>query len=93
MRRDVPAGTLLQIDGILWDKALKAGRAVTLIGAVSSGPGTPPDLPPDLPPMPGEPPTEGVKPPPPGGGWGYHPEYGLGYFPGGGGKPQPPGSG
>lgn len=30
---------------------------------------------------PNEPPTEG-KPPPPDGGWGYHPAYGWGYFPG-----------
>ena len=29
------------------------------------------------------------KPPPDGGGWGWHPEYGWGYFPMGGGKPQP----
>lgn len=42
-----------------------------------------------------EPPTEPppdqgtVKPPPPGGGWGWHPDYGWGYFPMGGGKPQP----
>jgi len=92
-RRDT--GSLIQIDGILWDKALKAGRAVSLIGAISSGPGTPPDpiVPPIEPPI--EPPTNPSepKPPPPDGGWGWHPEYGWGYFPGGGGKPQPPGSG
>ena len=45
-----------------------------------------PPMPPDLPPNPSEP-----KPPPPEGGWGWHPTYGWGYFPGGGGKPQPPG--
>jgi hypothetical protein len=28
-------------------------------------------------------PPEGVKPPPEYGGWGYHPDYGWGYFPGG----------
>ena len=39
------------------------------------------------PPMPTEPPVEGTKPPPPGGGWGYSPEYGWGYFP----KPSEPG--
>jgi len=41
-------------------------------------------LPPDVPSEP--------KPPPPDGGWGWHPVYGWGYFPGGGGKPQPPGT-
>lgn len=35
------------------------------------------------------PPAEGNKPPPEGGGWGYSADYGWGYFPGGGGKPQP----
>jgi hypothetical protein len=39
------------------------------------------------------PPTEGTgpeggKPPPPGGGWGYHPTYGWGYFPAQG-EPSP----
>jgi hypothetical protein len=43
---------------------------------------------PDPPVMPPDSPSQG-KPPPPGGGWGWHPEYGWGYFPGGGGKPQP----
>lgn len=48
---------------------------------------------PGLPPMPDQPPPTPTepKPPPPGGGWGWHPEYGWGYFPMGGGKPQPPG--
>jgi hypothetical protein len=33
-------------------------------------------------PPPPPPPTEGGKPPPEGeGGWGYHPDYGWGYFP------------
>lgn len=43
--------------------------------------------------LPTEPPAGGAgKPPPPGGGWGWSPEYGWGYFPGG--KPQPgPGHG
>lgn len=45
-----------------------------------------PEPPPDPPTNPSEP-----KPPPPGGGWGWHPEYGWGYFPMTGGKPQPPG--
>lgn len=40
--------------------------------------------------MPGPPEGGAGKPPPPGGGWGWHPEYGWGYFPGSGGKPQPP---
>ena len=35
------------------------------------------------------PPPEGDKPPPEGGGWGYSSEYGWGYFPMQGGKPQP----
>lgn len=49
---------------------------------------------PDPPGIPTEPPPnpETPKPPPPGGGWGWHPEYGWGYFPMQGGKPQPPGS-
>lgn len=59
------------------------------------GPGMPPGIgggpiiPPSL--TPPDPPTDPSvgKPPPPGGGWGWHPEYGWGYFPGGGGKPQP----
>src|SRR5262247_3565637 len=40
-----------------------------------------------IPPPPTEPPTEpippgeGIKPPPEGGGWGYSPTYGWGYFP------------
>lgn len=37
------------------------------------------------------PPVEGNKPPPEGGGWGYSAEYGWGYFPMQGGKPQPGG--
>lgn len=55
-------------------------------------PGAHPEHPIVIPPPPTDPPqppTEG-KPPPPGGGWGWHPEYGWGYFPGSGGKPQPP---
>ena|SRR6516164_1537885 len=41
----------------------------------------PPEVsPPDPPSDPGM-----VKPPPPGGGWGWSPEYGWGYFPGTGG--------
>src|SRR5262245_20163398 len=64
-----------------------------------SGPGYPPSAqhPIVIPPPPTEPPTEpippgeGIKPPPAGGGWGYSPTYGWGYFPGVGGKPQPPG--
>ena len=43
-----------------------------------------PKPPVDPPPDPTEP-----KPPPDDGGWGWHPEYGWGYFPMGGGKPQP----
>jgi hypothetical protein len=39
------------------------------------------------------PPAEGNKPPPEGGGWGYSSEYGWGYFPMHGGKPQPGGPG
>lgn len=44
-----------------------------------------------LPQPPTEPPSNPSepKPPPPGGGWGWHPEYGWGYFPMQGGKPQP----
>ena len=40
-----------------------------------------------IPPPPVDPPTEpippgeGIKPPPPGGGWGYSPTYGWGFFP------------
>jgi hypothetical protein len=47
-----------------------------------------------IPPPPTDPPEnpEQPKPPPPDGGWGWHPQYGWGYFPGGGGKPQPPAS-
>lgn len=37
-------------------------------------PPTPPDFP--------NPPSGGIKPPPPEGGWGFSPEYGWGYFPG-----------
>ena len=37
---------------------------------------------------PPEQPTQ-PKPPPDGGGWGWHPDYGWGYFPMTGGKPQP----
>lgn len=56
---------------------------------IANVPGLPPTI--DPPPVnPPDNPTEG-KPPPPGGGWGWHPEYGWGYFPMGGGKPQPPG--
>lgn len=45
----------------------------------------PPNItPPDPPQNPSEP-----KPPPADGGWGWHPEYGWGYFPMQGGKPQP----
>ena len=40
----------------------------------------PPTEPPEIPTVPSEP-----KPPPPGGGWGWSPEYGWGYFPGTGG--------
>ena len=41
----------------------------------------PPEVsPPDPPMVPSEP-----KPPPPGGGWGWSPDYGWGYFPGSGG--------
>jgi|SRR6516164_9083039 hypothetical protein len=40
----------------------------------------PPTEPPELPTVPSDP-----KPPPPGGGWGWSPEYGWGYFPGTGG--------
>lgn len=43
-----------------------------------------PPVPPEFP----NPPTGGVKPPPPEGGWGFHPEYGWGYFPGPG-EPSP----
>jgi hypothetical protein len=52
-------------------------------------PGTPthpiviPEPPPEMPTVPSEP-----KPPPPGGGWGWHPDYGWGYFPGPG-QPGP----
>lgn len=47
-----------------------------------------PIIPPPIEPPPN---PETPKPPPPGGGWGWHPEYGWGYFPMTGGKPQPPG--
>lgn len=55
------------------------------------GPLPHPEHPIVLPPQPIEPPENPSepKPPPPGGGWGWSPEYGWGYFPGGGGKPQP----
>ena len=43
-----------------------------------------PKPPTDPPPTPEEP-----KPPPADGGWGWHPEYGWGYFPMAGGKPNP----
>jgi hypothetical protein len=46
-------------------------------------PEPPPEGPPILPP--GDPPGTIVKPPPPGGGWGWSPDYGWGYFPGAGG--------
>jgi|SRR6516225_9312717 hypothetical protein len=39
-----------------------------------------PPTPPDVPIVPSDP-----KPPPPGGGWGWSPDYGWGYFPGSGG--------
>jgi hypothetical protein len=52
------------------------------------GPIIPPESPPDIPTDPTTP-----KPPPPQGGWGWHPVYGWGYFPGSGGKPQPGGGG
>jgi hypothetical protein len=52
---------------------------------ISGIPGLPGyEPPPDI----SQPPPEGAKPPPAGGGWGYHPDYGWGYFPAGG-KPQP----
>ena len=60
------------------------------------GPGVKPQPHPEhpiaLPPIPTEPPDnpEEPKPPPEDGGWGWHPEYGWGYFPMTGGKPQPP---
>jgi phospholipid/cholesterol/gamma-HCH transport system substrate-binding protein len=41
----------------------------------------PPDARPEHPIAPPPPPPEGVKPPPEGGGWGYHPDYGWGFFP------------
>jgi len=45
----------------------------------------PPTEPPiDVPP--GPPVDDMVKPPPAGGGWGFNPMYGWGYFPGAGGK-------
>jgi hypothetical protein len=43
-------------------------------------PEPPTEVPPDVPTDPSI-----VKPPPPGGGWGWSPEYGWGYFPGTGG--------
>jgi hypothetical protein len=43
-------------------------------------PEPPTTVPPDVPSDPSI-----VKPPPPGGGWGWSPEYGWGYFPGSGG--------
>lgn len=43
----------------------------------------PPDMTPDVPTSPG-----GIKPPPAQGGWGFHPIYGWGYFPGPG-EPGP----
>lgn len=49
------------------------------------GPNDPRPTPPiHIPPMPTEPPEDPgmVKPPPADGGWGWHPEYGWGYFPG-----------
>jgi hypothetical protein len=120
----------VMINGVIWDHAMKAGRAATFLGemsytdlSVGGGPifpppgGGPPGAPihpiwgppgidfPDrpgyppvaghpLPPIPPDPPSNPgePKPPPPGGGWGWHPEYGWGYFPMGGGKPQPPGA-
>lgn len=57
-------------------------------------PGAHPEHPiviPEPPTEPPDPPDE-VKPPPEDGGWGWHPDYGWGYFPMGGGKPQPPGT-
>ena len=61
------------------------------------GPNDPRPTPPiHIPPMPPDPPdnVEEPKPPPEDGGWGWHPEYGWGYFPMGGGKPNPaPGRG
>lgn len=50
---------------------------------IANVPGLPPTI--DPPPInPPDNPSEG-KPPPPGGGWGWHPDYGWGYFPGSGG--------
>jgi hypothetical protein len=48
---------------------------------------------PIIPAPPTEPPANPSepKPPPDGGGWGWHPTYGWGFFPMTGGKPQPPG--
>jgi hypothetical protein len=48
------AAVPIQIDGVLWDHALKSGRAVSLIGQafiVGLGPGGGPIIPPDAPPM------------------------------------------
>lgn len=68
-------------------------------GWLPGGPSAPGGYPPSIgggpiiPPPPTDPPpnSDTPKPPPPGGGWGWHPEYGWGYFPMVGGKPQPPG--
>ena len=56
------------------------------------GPGDPRPTPPiHIPKPPTDPPIDPTvpKPPPEGGGWGWHPEYGWGYFPMTGGKPHP----
>ena len=72
-----------------WDQS--GGRPPGIWGP----PGPWPSPPIHLPPMPIEPPSNPTepKPPPPDGGWGWHPTYGWGFFPNpsGGGKPQPPG--
>lgn len=71
------ASVSITVDGVLWDKALKAGRAVTLVGeAVYT------DLVVGLPPMSGNTPAHpiapGGSPPVVGGGPIYPPEVGGG---------------
>src|SRR5262245_61530061 len=68
-----------------WRQLFQLQDCTTVHNPDGSGPTEPP--PTEPPPNPEEP-----KPPPPNGGWSWHPEYGWGYFPMQGGKPQPPGS-
>ena len=80
------ASVMVQIDGVLWDKAQKKGTPVVLYGQgslVGLGVGGGPIMPPDegaphpehpivIPPSPPQPPQGTTeKPPPDTGGWGY----------------------